>query len=75
MIEVNISAHNYGNIDLKISDNRGNIYSLIFSNLRYALQISHNLLSTISLNQKDIEPFLGKANQPARLLLMKKYLI
>lgn len=44
-----ITAHDYGNADLKISNNKNDFNSLIVSNINWELELCYNLLTTITL--------------------------
>ncbi len=60
-----ILAHGYGNVDLGMSDFKVNINTLTLTNVSWAPELGHNLLSTIPLARKGIEVFLRKASQPS----------
>lgn len=55
-----IVAHNYSNVNLRLSNIEGNITILTITNVNQVLQLGHNLLKTITLAKKGIEIFLKK---------------
>ena len=52
-----IAAHDYGNVNLKMSKLKDNINILTVTNISWASKLGHNLLSTILLAKKEIEVF------------------
>ncbi len=64
-----IVAHGYDNVDLGMSDLKGNINTLTVTNVSWAPELGHNLLSTIPLARKGIEVFLRKAVQPSEIVV------
>ena len=60
-----IAAHGYGNVDLRMSDLKGNSNTLTITNISWALDLSHNLLSSIPLAKKGVKVFLKKIGQPS----------
>ncbi len=65
----NIVAHGYGNVDLRMSDLKGNINTLTVTNVSWTPELGHNLLNTIPLARKGIEVFLRKAGQPSKIVV------
>ena len=63
-----IAANGYGNVDLRLSDYDDNITILTVTNMSWALQLDHNLLSTILLAKKSIDVSLRKAGQPSEII-------
>ena len=55
-----ITAHSYKNINLEMSNLKSIINTLIANDVNWALELRHNLLSSILLVRKDIEVFLKK---------------
>ncbi len=68
-IEEKISAHSYGNVDLRMSDHQGNINTLTITNVSWASKLGQNLLSTIPLARKSVEVCLRKAGQPSEIIV------
>lgn len=58
-----IAIHRYGIVNLRMNNLNNNINTLIVTNISCALELGHNLLSTILLAQKGAEIFLKKASQ------------
>ncbi len=53
-----IIAHGYGNVILRMCDISGNVNTLTVTNVSWAPELGHNLLSTIPLAKKGFEMFL-----------------
>ena len=64
-----IAAHGYGNIDLRMNDLTGNVNTLTVTNVSWAPELGHNLLSTIPLARKGVEVCLRKAGQPSKIVV------
>ncbi len=64
-----IATHDYGNVDVRLSDHEGNISILTVNNVSWAPELGHNLLSIIPLARKDIEVFLRKAGHPSDIVV------
>ncbi len=67
-----IVAYSYGNVNLRMSDLKGNINTLTVTNVSWALELGHNLLSIIPLARKSNEVFLRKAGQPSEIVVDEK---
>ena len=67
-----IAAHGYGNVDLRMSDLKGNINTLTVTNVSWAPELGHNLLSTIPLAKKSVELFLRKTGQTSKIIVDKE---
>ena len=63
-----IAAHGYGNVDLRMSDLKGNTNTVTVTNVSWAPKLGHNLLSTIPFAKKGVEVFLRKAGQPSEII-------
>ena len=55
-----IIAHGYGNVILRMYDMSGNVNTLAVTNVSWAPELGHNLLSIIPLAKKGFEVFLRK---------------
>ncbi len=64
-----IAAHDYGNVDVRLSDHESNISILTVTNVSLVPGLCHNLLSIIPLARKGIEVFLRKAGQPSEIVV------
>lgn len=66
-----IIAHNYSNIELKIDNSKNNMNILTITNVSWAPELSHNLLSTIFLAKKSIEIIFKKAGKLLKIIIDK----
>lgn len=71
-IREKIATHNYGNIELKMSDYQGNINILTVINISWAAELNHNLWYTIPLTKKDVNVFLSEAGWLSGITINEK---
>lgn len=71
-IKEKIATHDYGNVNLRMSDFKDNTNTLMVTNMSWAPKLGHNLLSIILLVKKNIEIFLKKAGQPSKIVVDDK---
>ena len=64
-----IAAHDYGNVDVRLSDHEGNISILTVTIVSWASELGHNLLKIIPLAKKGMKVFLRKAGQPSAIVV------
>ncbi len=64
-----IVAYGYGNVNLRMSDLKSNINTLTVTNVSWAPELGHNLLSTIPLARKRVEVFLRKTCQHSEIVV------
>ena len=62
-----IIAYGYGNVIFRICDISGNVNTLTVTNVSWAPELGHNLLSTIPLAKKSFEVFLRKLGRSSEL--------
>ena len=62
-----IATHGYNNVNLRISDLKGNTNIPTITNVNWAPKLGQNLLSIILLAKKSVEMFLRKASQPSEI--------
>lgn len=67
-----ITAHGYGNVELRIIDLTNIINTLTVTNISWAPELDHNLLTTIPLPKKSVKMFLRKASQLFKIIIDKE---
>ena len=64
-----IVAHGYGNINLRMSELKGNINTLKVTYVSWVPKLGHNLLSSMNLARKGVEIFLKKVGLPSEIVV------
>lgn len=67
-----ITALGYSNINLRMSNLKGNINTLTVINISWVPKLDHNLLNIIPLVWKGVEVLLRKAGQPSKNIINDK---
>lgn len=71
-MEEKVTAQGYGEVILQLQLSNGTINTLPVTNVSWALDLGHNLFSTIPLAKKRIEIFLRRTDQPSEIYFEDK---